>query len=136
MHGTGHDAASIVARIAGLDTTAPTTVTPAQLVERFCDPTRRTVEEGVVIDRGFCGFDGSRGFDDGYDFMGYLDGRTGWRCLSEVGDWPHHFFATRHPSGDEARWTIIEYCEADLVVRRFDSQQRARAFYDTLPRQS
>lgn len=139
---TQHDVASLVGQALGMPGAAERApLTPRQLAERFTageDPDG----EGRTIARGFCGYSGSTGagFDDGYDFLGTLNAlvpapRVGmqpaplWRAISERGAWPYHVFATCGPHGDDPMWTIAEYIEGDLVVRRFASQADAERFW-------
>lgn len=90
-------------------------------------------EAGLTMYRGHCGYSGGRGdrlatgFDDGYDFMGYLT-EHGWRALSSKGNWPYVVWL-RWPALDGEPETMIEYCEADLTVHQFDTHEAARAFY-------
>ncbi|MBS0592009.1 MAG: hypothetical protein JSR84_00920 [Proteobacteria bacterium] len=141
-----HDAASIVGRMAGLDSSAganpPQKVTPDQLIEAFCgdraaglvaDP-GESESDGIRTARGHCGYMGGRGdglavgFDDGYDFMGYLEER-GWRALAAKGDWPYVvYMLTEHGAG----YAIAEYCERDLVVTVLPTEEQTRVFYSGL----
>jgi hypothetical protein len=144
---TQYDAASIVGQMAGLDEPTPRTVTPEQLAARFstaagaqelrADPGTSTNAEGVVISRGFCGYNGERsddsfvsGFDDGYDFLGNLQA-VGWRSLAGKGDWPYVVYV-RWPARGETKEAIAEYCEGDLTVWQFENHEQATRFYATL----
>jgi hypothetical protein len=140
-----HDAASIVGLLAGLtggeDQTPPEKVTPAQLVKAFCgddaaglaaDPGVTEQDGGVTSARGWCGYRGIRednpllvGFDDGYEFMGYLSER-GWLPLPAKGDWPYLVYMLTEQDGSYA---VAEYCEADLVVTMLPTQEQTAAFY-------
>lgn len=138
-----YDAASVVGQMAGLTEPAKTEVTPAQLIERFCDASLTgdlvaqagtTTENGATVSRGHCGYIGGRGdsmltgFDDGYDWMGYL-GDRGWKDLPGKGDWPYVVYMaykSREP------YAIAEYCEADLTVWTFETGEAAQAFYKGL----
>lgn len=141
-----HDAASVVGQMAGLGAKpAPEPVTPEQLAKAFTT----NVPEGLVgqtgaerddakrctIYRGFCGYSGGRGdsletgFDDGYDFMGYLEGH-GWQALAAKGDWPYVVYVAykaREP------YAIASYVECDFTLWIFDDGQAAQAFYRELP---
>jgi hypothetical protein len=139
-----HDAASVVAQMAGLDRGDPKRfVTPTQLIGRFCDEslsgdlvawagTRQ--EDGMTVSKGFCGFMGGRGdglvtgFDDGYSFMGYL-GERGWSALAAKGDWPYVVYLAFVP---KTPYAIAGYCEGDLTVWQFPDGERAREFYRDL----
>ena len=100
------------------------------------DPGEPKLEQrdGYTVARGQCGYVGGRGdsmvdgFDDGYDFMGYL-GDRGWAALHEKGDWPYVVYLAYAP---REPYAIVEYCEADLTVWTFDSGEAAQAFYRTL----
>jgi hypothetical protein len=136
-----HDAASVVGQLAGIgQPTAAAIVTPEQLVARFCGdvaeglvaaPGVTTDESGATIARGHCGYIGGRGdsmvvgFDDGYDWMGYL-GERGWRDLAAKGDWPYLVYMA-YVKGDT--YAIAEYCEGDLTVWTFPTAIAATAFY-------
>lgn len=141
-----HDAASNVGRLAGL-TEASTPVPPSALIARFCGDAaaagmthahglRRDDKHNAMKARGFCGFMGGRGdslvtgFDDGYDFMGFL-GDRGWRDLPAKGDWPYVVWM-RWPASKDEPDTLIEYCEADLSVWQFDARDAAQAFYKAI----
>jgi hypothetical protein len=134
-------AADNVARLAGL-TEPQTPVPPSVLIARFCTPGPQleglvsragtSVEDGITVSRGYCGYLGGRGdylttgFDDGYCFMSYL-GDRGWLDLPAKGDWPYVVYL-RWPA-DEEREALCEYCEADLTVWQFDTHAAAAAFY-------
>lgn len=137
-----YDAASIVGQMAGLsgaDANPPEKVTPDQLVEAFCGQSAAglaadpgvTETDGVKTARGWCGYRGGRGdslkvgFDDGYDFMGYLSER-GWLPLPAKGDWPYVVYMLTKQEGSYA---VAEYCEADLVVTMLPTKEQAAAFY-------
>jgi hypothetical protein len=140
-----HDAASIVGQLAGLgkaDDKQPEKVTPDQLIEAFCGDGAAglvadagvTENEGVRTARGWCGYRGGRGdslavgFDDGYDFMGYL-GERGWRPLAAKGDWPYVvYMLTEH----EGSYAVAEYCEADLTVTVLPTKEQTSTFYKSL----
>jgi hypothetical protein len=131
--------------MAGLNSGEPAKkpVTPEDLIRRFCDGRAAglaadpgtTETDGVKVSRGWCGYIGGRGdsmvvgFDEGYDFLGYLTAR-GWKALHEKGDWPYVVYLYSRCS--EKR-TIIGYCEGDLTIRTFDNSDQAREFYDSLP---
>jgi hypothetical protein len=139
-----HDAASVVAQLAGLAAgAADESVTPEQLIERFCDPSlpgdlvaEAGTSEGPdgTVSRGHCGYVGGRGdamvvgFDDGYDFMGYL-GERGWEPLPAKGDWPYVVYLAHKA---RAPYAIAEYCEADLTIWTFKTGEDAQAFYKSL----
>lgn len=129
----GYDGASVVGQMAGR-TDNEETVTPAQLIERFCNPAIEVVSEGTTVARGHCGYIGGRGdsmavgFDDGYDWMGYL-GDRGWHALASKGDWPYVVYLayrSREP------YAIAEYCEGDLTVWTFETGEAAQALYRSL----
>lgn len=140
-----HDAASVVGQMAGLNShsgSRPEKVTPDKLIEAFCGESAAgripdpgvTAKDDVKTARGHCGYVGGRGdslmtgFDDGYDFMGYL-GERGWKPLYEKGDWPYVvFMLTKH---DES-YAVAEYCEGDLVVKVLPTQEKTTAFYEGL----
>ncbi len=142
-----HDAASTVGRQAGLGEPgqAKGRLRPAELVTRFCGEEARglrsdpgTVQEsGYKVNRGWCGFNGTRsddplisGFDDGYEFMGALAER-GWRELPAKGDWPLVvYMAWVDPVS--AKRALAEYCEADLTVWEFDTEEAFKRVYATL----
>ena len=148
-----YDAAAVVGQTAGLTSPAEP-VPPERLIEAFCtnqphiasyvgDVGRTTVKERVTINRGFCGYNGARnddslvtGFDDGYDFMGYLQDR-GWRPLPAKGDWPYVVYLRWVPrDGDGTSPAIVEYCEADFTIWTFATPGDAQAHYGTLRDQS
>jgi hypothetical protein len=137
-----HDAVSVVGQMAGLKSRSgrrPEKVTPERLIKAFCgentagrmpDP-GETEKDGVKTARGHSGYIGGRGdslavgFDDGYDFMGYLS-EGGWKPLDEKGDWPYVvYMLTKH---DES-YAVAEYCEGDLVVTVLPTQEKTKAFY-------
>jgi hypothetical protein len=141
-----HDAASNVGRMAGLgnsENRQPAIVTPDQLIEAFCGDGAAalvadagvTEKDGVKTARGWCGYRGGRGdslavgFDDGYDFMGYLEER-GWRALASKGDWPYHVYLA---TAQDGVYSVAEYHETDLTVTVLPSEEQARAFYASLP---
>lgn len=110
-------------------------VTPERLIARFCDGTETRIKGGARR-KGFCGYSGGRGdslltgFDDGYEFMGYLEAR-GWRAIAEKGDWPYVVYLY-WPARDGTSAAICEYCEADFTIWTFDTPGGAQAFYKTL----
>jgi hypothetical protein len=125
---SGHDAASVEDRRAVLP--------PAGLIERFAlAPTEASdgSPEGTRTWRGFCGFDGRSGFDDGYAFMADLLDR-GWRPLPAKGDWPYLVYVTwvEVLGPDLKTYAIAEYCEGDLVVWLFPSRDAAKTYYASL----
>lgn len=138
------DAAAIVGQVCGhsrSDPPVPAPVEPAKLVKAFCGdaagnvPDSGTTEvEGVKTSRGWCGFRGGQGdslevgFDDGYDFMGYLQ-EHGWKALPAKGDWPFVVYVARI-SGET--YAIAEYCETDLTVWQFASEAHMKEFYGGL----
>jgi hypothetical protein len=144
---TQYDVASIVGRMAGLDESTRTPVTPEQLVAHFCtpavaqgliaDPGTRTNAKGIIVSRGFCAYNGQRsddpfvsGFDDGYDFMGNLEA-SGWRVLAAKGDWPLVVYM-RWPASGDTKEAIAEYREGDLTVWQFENHEQAKTFYASL----
>ena len=145
-----YDAASVVARLASLIPDAPASefVTPEQLVSHFCltvlEPCSRSHgwqplkgRPGTRRATGFCGFSGGRsdqletGFDDGYDYMGYLDER-GWRALDGIGDWPYNVWLF-WPARDGQPTALAQYIEGDLTVWQFETLEDAQAFLGSLP---
>lgn len=130
----GYDAASIVGQLGGLSTEAPAPpVTPDELIARFATSQQRREEQQLTIHRGFCGLTviGSRdpmvsGFDDGYDFMGFLTER-GWRHLPAKGDWPYVVYLRW--GGDDDRHVLIEYCECDFTAWVCDTHEAAQTLY-------
>lgn len=135
-----YDGASVVARLAGLVPDAPESefVTPERLVSCFCNAALRPVADhpGASRARGFCGFNGSRGgpletgFDDGYDYLGYLD-EHGWRALDDVGNWPYDVWVF-WPARDGQPATLAQYLEGDLTVWQFESYDGVKAFLRSL----
>ena len=131
MTDDGHDAASVIGQMAGLgaDKPKPVRVTPANLIGRFCTD-RGVTKNGDKIAIGHCGYMGGRGdgmavgFDDGYDFMGYLDER-GWKSLPEFGDWPYVVWLVWAREGELA---LAQYCEGDLTVWNFASRAELAEF--------
>lgn len=137
----GHDAASVAAALAGL--TEPgkeAPLPPERLAEAFCDRASDGIWSGSAQKaprgktyQGFCGFNGSRGgslttgFDDGYDFMGYLQDH-GWRPMPGKGDWPY-VVVLLWPA---ERRAIAQYCEADLTLWVFEAPEDAKALYAEL----
>jgi hypothetical protein len=89
-------------------------------------------QDGVKSARGWCGYRGIRGdipllvgFDDGYEFMGYLSER-GWLPLPAKGDWPYLvYMLTEH----EGSFAIAEYCEADLGVTVLPTKEQTAELY-------
>src|SRR5262245_15737006 len=101
-----------VAAIAGLDTpddAVQPPIPPAQLAQAFACGEPDAIDGGRCW-IGFCGYNGSFGFDDGYDFMSGLT-RRGWRAIPEKGDWPYVVVVAWHRDGEYA---LAQYCEADL----------------------
>jgi hypothetical protein len=134
---SGHDSASIAALLAGLTADQEEPLGPEALARLYCDgcphelvadPGRSEREDGTRVARGFCGFNGSFGYDDGYSFMGDLEAR-GWRPLPSKGDWPYLVYMAWVQGGVIA---IAEYCEADLTVWVFADQAAASAHLRTL----
>ena len=138
-----HDYASLAGQLAGTSAGAMETVTPERLIARFCDASLSgdlVAEAGTAdqpygtVSRGHCGYIGGRGdsiavgFDDGYDFMGYL-GERGWSPLPAKGDWPYVVYLAYKA---RAPYAIAEYCEADLTVWTFKTGEDAQAFYKSL----
>lgn len=136
-----YGAASLVGRMAGLSGSepAPDRVTPDELVAAFCGEAangmvadRGTSEtDGIKTNRGWCGFRGGRGeglavgFDDGYDFLGYL-GDRGWTALPGKGDWPYVVYLVTRVG---ETYAIASYCETDLTVSEFPSKAQFDEFY-------
>jgi hypothetical protein len=140
-----YDAASIVGQLAGLGNSGdkrPDTVTPDQLIEAFCGDGAAglvadagvTEKDGVKTARGWCGYRGGRGdslavgFDDGYDFMGYLEER-GWRALAAKGDWPYLVYLG---TAQDGVYAVAEYHETDLTVTVLPTSEQATTFYKGL----
>jgi hypothetical protein len=142
--GGSHDAASVAMQLADVSTgPAQEPVTPERLVEWFCDPSLSgdlvanagtTDRPDGTVSRGHCGYVGGRGdsmvvgFDDGYDFMGYL-GERGWQPLPAKSDWPYVVYLAYTP---REPYAIAQYCEADLTVWTFTTGEAAQAFYKAI----
>jgi hypothetical protein len=115
-------------------------ITPARLINAFCVPAEaagfpgahgeRPDTDGRTIARGFCGYNGRYGFDDGYDFLEQL---PGWTPLPSKGDWPHVVYVRQTPDERDPKWTIAEYSEGTLTVWRFATRECADAFANDLP---
>lgn len=127
-----HDAISAVTALAP---PATQRIRPGTLIRRFCRPVRPTPRHHATA-QGFCGYTGGRGdslltgFDDGYDFLGYME-EHGWRALPSYGDWPYVVYLAWRDTGAGIT-AITEYCEADLTVWLFQTHAAARAFLRTL----
>lgn len=128
-----YDIASVVAGLAGLSEPQEP-VPPQRLIDGFCEGSREE-RDGMTVHRGFCGYRGGQGaslvvgFDDGYDFLGYLKDH-GWRALTGKGDWPLVVYML-WASKDEGL-AIAEYCEASLTIWVFDSPEQAKRHYASL----
>lgn len=130
-----YDAASVVAQLS--DLTAPQdAVGPERLVQSFFGDGAPEAKEGMSVYRGFCGYRGGTGdsletgFDEGYDYLGYLADR-GWRPLPEKGNWPYVVYLL-WPVRDGGSAAIAEYCEGDLTVWVFDTPDAAKRHYASL----
>lgn len=129
-----HDAASVVGGMAGLVEGPPKKkVTPERLIQRFCGQPSKA--DGVTTYRGHCGYTGGSGdsmkvgFDDGYDFMGYLSER-GWRAMPAKGDWPYVVYMVWPGGAGEGKTPIlVEYLEADFTLWEFETHDSAKAHY-------
>ncbi|HEX4732504.1 MAG TPA: hypothetical protein VH299_14635 [Solirubrobacterales bacterium] len=136
-----HNAASIVGQAAGLGGSAvprPDHISPEQLIEAFCNESAAGLvadpgvseSDGVRTGRGWCGYRGGRGdsiavgFDDGYDFLGYLSER-GWRPLASKGDWPYVVYMVAAFDGGYA---VAEYCETDLTMTILPTRHQLETF--------
>lgn len=130
--------------MASADTSAACTravLTPDELIDRFCSeigvgghgPLGTTpAVSGVRISKGFCGFDGSSGYDGGYEFLADLLGR-GWEPLHLKGEWPYLVYLKWRPKAEHDKPAIAAYCEGDLTVWVFDSAEIAKRHYAELP---
>jgi len=129
-----HDAASVVAGMAGLTADRPPAekFTPQQLVQRFCGQPES--QDGTTTYLGSCAYMGGTGsgievgFDEGYEFMGCLQER-GWSPLASKGDWPYVIHMRWGGAGVHA---IATYVEGDLTVKVFASHIPAKAYFDSL----
>jgi hypothetical protein len=140
----GHEASSVAGQFAGLYSTPPTDIVgPDHLVLAFCtdrdaaylghDPSGKghDTEIGYVYQRGFCGYNGRRdtndplltGFDDGYEFMGYLQDH-GWSADHTMGDWPYVVFL--HFKSNPL--IMASYCEGDFTLLQFPDAAAKQAF--------
>lgn len=115
---------------------------PEKLIRRFCKPAATglaaesdTATDGSkTVSQGWCGYIGGNGdpmlvgFQDGYEFMGYLADR-GWIGVHDKGNWPYVIYLVWRHQGEVA---IIEYCEGDLTLWQFADLAEATTFADTL----
>lgn len=118
----------------------PKLVTPELLARRFgTEGSRRDDAARMTVHTGFCGLlvIGARdrmisGFDDGYDFMGYLEER-GWHALASKGNWPYVVYLTYQP---REPYAVASYCECDFTLYVYDDAAAAIAHIKTLPEQA
>ena len=104
-------------------------LTPQALIDVYCQPgmqsgwrTKRRTHS--MFHAGFCGFDGQRGYDDGYAWMNDLM-QSGWLPLYDIGDWPLVVFMLWRARATDPRFAIAHYCEGDMAIELFDSKQAA-----------
>jgi hypothetical protein len=133
--------AVIAAALAGLDDAPPPgdgPLTPQALIDTYCRPGmqsgwRTKRRKHSMFHAGFCGFDGHKGFDDGYSWMTDLT-RSGWVQLPEVGDWPLVAFMLWHAKPSDPWYAIAHYCEGDTAIEVFDSKHATAQGLQTLRR--
>jgi hypothetical protein len=121
--------AEMVAELAGLDDAPPPgggPLTPQALIDTYCRPEmqsgwRTKRRKHSTFHAGFCGFDGHKGYDDGYSWMTDLT-RSGWVQLPDIGDWPLVAFMLWHAKPSDPRYSIAHYCEGDTAIEVFDSK--------------
>jgi hypothetical protein len=125
MHMTDID---IAGWLATLDTQRPSPdgpLTPATLIERYCDPRRC---RGLVADPGehradahtehvgFIGWlGGDHGYDDGYSYLEALES-SGWVEIRETGNLPYVIAMVWPARTSDPRWCLAHYCEGDFTV--------------------
>ena len=121
----------IVGVLGGLTESAPQggPLTPAALIETYCRPGMAsgwssTEREHSTLHAGFCGYDGQRGFDDGYDWMAHLEA-SGWRPEARSGDWPYVVYMLWPALSSDQRYAIAHYCEGDFAVEVFQDRSAA-----------
>ena len=114
-----YDATRVFALLAGIAKPSRQ-LTPVQLIETYCTP--RLPRPGAELYAGFAGWDGERGFGDGYDYMGaLLDG--GWHAIPGVGEWPYLSYMAWLALADDPGYYVARYCEGDLEIEAFASEQ-------------
>lgn len=104
------------------------------LLAYYCKPTPRfqwteQTREDSRVYSGPCGFDGRRGYDDGYDWMAALEA-AGWRTIDTLGEMPFSIYFDWRALPADPRHAIAHYCEGDLSIEVFTDRAAAeRAVY-------
>ena len=125
-------AADLVAAVAGIAPQPPAAggpLTPQALIDTYCQPGmqsgwRSARRSRSIFNAGSCGYDGRRGFDDGYEWIAEL-AASGWRPLPALGDWPFIAYMLWRAWPSDPRWAVAHYCEGDLAIEVFDDKQAA-----------
>jgi hypothetical protein len=117
--------AGILAGIAEHANTDGGPLTPQALIDTYCQPgmesswrTKETPQS--KFHAGFCGYDGQRGFDDGYDWLNELE-ESGWHAEHLTGKWPYVAQMIWAALPADSRYAIAHYCEGDFAIEVFPS---------------
>lgn len=104
-------------------------LTPQALIDTYCQPgmqsswTNKETEHSK-FNAGFCGYDGRKGFDEGYSWLNELE-ESGWHAEHLTGSWPYVAQMIWAALPADPRCAIAHYCEGDFAVEIFDSLQAA-----------
>jgi hypothetical protein len=118
--------------LAGLTKGAPTDggpLTPQALIDTYCQlgmqsgwSNKETPQS--KFHAGFCGYDGEKGFDDGYHWLNELEG-SGWHAEHLTGNWPYVAQMIWAALPVDPRYAIAHYCEGDFAVEVFPNVDAA-----------
>ncbi len=118
----------ILAMGAGVSTEPPGhsgRLTPTYLIETYCQPLSGVEKrEDSEYHTGCCGFDGHRGYDDGYDWMEHL-GESGWVAQNDIGEWPYSITMVWPALQADPRHAMARYLERELTIEVFNSHDAA-----------
>jgi hypothetical protein len=114
----------ILAMNAGVATEPPGhggRLTPAYLIATYCQPLS-AAEKGKDSEHhtGSCGFDGHRGYDDGYAWMEHLT-ESGWVTQHDIGECPHSITMVWPALPADPRHAIARYLDTQLTIGVFNS---------------
>jgi hypothetical protein len=104
-------------------------LTPQTLIDTYCQPGMQSIWTNKETARskfhaGFCGYDGQKGFDDGYYWLRELD-ESGWHAEHRTGNWPYVAQMIWAALPADPRYAIAHYCEGDFAVEVFTSVEAA-----------
>jgi hypothetical protein len=104
-------------------------LTPKALIRAYSEPRpqfmwRTEARKHSQFYEGPCGFDGRRGYDDGYDWMEALEA-AGWLTIGTLGEMPFSIYLNWPALPADPRHAIAHYSEGTLSLEIFHARALA-----------